>query len=100
MVRAISECPVCHSKDLEQDFATREGHFPGRIGGKSTTSPPILDGCHCNKCGTRSAFDKAGECPACHGTGEFEYKIHLSGVTLLHTRKEKCPVCKGSGKIK
>lgn len=100
MARAISECPVCHSKDLKQDFATPVEHFPTRrMGGEHTNRAPILDGCHCNGCGTRLVFNKASECLACHGTGEFEYKTYLSGVTPLRTRKEKCPVCNGSGQI-
>ena len=98
MARAIGECPVCHSKDLEQEFATHTDHLPIRIGGEHTNRTPILDGCYCNNCGTKSKFNKAGECPACRGSGEFEYKTSSCGITR-YSRKEQCPTCEGSGRI-
>ncbi len=82
-MKTISKCPVCGSKLLEQDFHHLVGSF--RTG---SLQQRRLDGCHCNKCGVRNKFNKAGKCPRCNGTGESHRT--MSGV---------CSTCKGEGKI-
>lgn len=96
--KTLSKCPLCGSKDLEQEFAHRHRTGPIVLGGETTSQPPILDGCHCNKCGTRSVFNKAGKCPACDGTGRYVY-VTGSSAGLSSRSSGQCPVCFGKKRI-
>lgn len=95
-MKTISRCAACGSNNLVQDYLPR--HHSDRIGGEVTTSPPSLNGCHCGDCGTRNVFNKAGECPACHGTGEFESITGSCGIEHYRS-KYRCSVCDGKGQI-
>ncbi|KKM67238.1 hypothetical protein LCGC14_1473040 [marine sediment metagenome] len=98
-MKTIEKCPVCGSKDLEQEYITRLSSVI--IGGSSQSQPRILDGCSCNFCGVASKFDKKGECPNCDGTGDFIQRHYRSGIELasMGALSYECPTCKGIGKI-
>jgi RecJ-like exonuclease len=90
-------CPYCKGK-LEQDFAIRHSNRPMIIGGSSTSSPAILDGCHCTKCGIKFVFDKAGKCPNCKGTGLLRHVTYIGGIEQ-YSHSSLCPTCSGKGVI-
>ncbi len=99
-MKAITECPVCHSKKLKQEFKSTT-RVSDVIGGPHVSSPSMLDGCYCEKCGTVFKTDVAGRCPTCDGTGQMK-SVHYGGswdhTGITHARE--CWSCQGSGKIK
>jgi DnaJ-class molecular chaperone len=90
-------CPHCRG-ELEQDFVLKATYNHMIIGAPFTTSPRILKGCHCTKCGSVFTFDVAGDCPNCKGTGKYEYTTYVGGIKQ-HSYKSDCPTCNGTGKI-
>ena len=98
-MKALKECPVCHSKNLKQELESTT-RFSGIIGGSHTSSPDRLNGSYCEDCGTTFKANVAGKCPICEGTGKMTYVCYGGSWDRTGKEtKEKCWGCDGAGVI-
>jgi len=97
-MKTISECPVCKSKNLKQEFYHKPFDMNTPIGGTHISYPPSLNGTTCGSCGAVNRFNKKGKCPACKGTGSYKTVTSIGGIEQYSTSSE-CTTCKGTGKI-
>ena len=86
MTKLMRKCPHCGTRTLKQDLE----HLP---------QASYLDGCHCTKCGTKFAFNKAGKCPICKGAGTYDLTTGIGPEPHFITSR-KCLTCDGKGKLK
>lgn len=61
-IKTLEECPVCHSKDLEQEYKyTTVGNPHRECGpGFKTITTKWPNGSHCNSCGVKLHFNTKG----------------------------------------
>jgi hypothetical protein len=56
--KLIKECPVCHSKNIEQDVGSEPFTMHTVIGAPMHC---WRDGCHCENCGSKFKFNHVSE---------------------------------------